>query len=271
MPGENELMEQVAALMRSVGQCELLPRLQDASATARLKAPGEVVTEADLAAEAVLSRGLLALLPDSVVIGEEAADADPSLLDAIERHDYAWVVDPLDGTQHFAAGEGPFGIMIALLRSGRCDAAWIYLPLTDELATARRGAGAWLDGRLVSIPPKPTHSPPTGRILTRFFPEPLKAHAEAAQGSARTQALHQCSARSYVDHLRGDEQFTAYWRTLPWDHAPGVLLVEEAGGHARRFDGSPFEPSDVTATGLLVASDRRTWAHVHAKFLTAPT
>ena len=65
-----------------------------------------------------------------------------------------------------------------------------------------------------------------------------------------------CAGREYLDLLTGKQQFVAFWRTLPWDHAPGALLVREAGGVVRRFDGEPYRPADE-GNGLLVGDLRR--------------
>ena len=70
-----------------------------------------------------------------------------------------------------------------------------------------------------------------------------------------------CAGREYLDLLTGKQQFVAFWRTLPWDHAPGALLVREAGGVVRRFDGEPYRPADE-GNGLLSAISDDTWRTV---------
>src|SRR5262245_63225070 len=80
------------------------------------KAPGEPVTVADREAESALAAGLTALRPGSVVVGEEAVSADPSLLGRLRQPGEVWVIDPIDGTANFAAGREPFALMVALLR-----------------------------------------------------------------------------------------------------------------------------------------------------------
>ncbi len=263
------LCDPVSELLRCVGREELLPRYESLDSSPRMKSPGEVVTDADLSAEAALTDELRALTPNAEIVGEEGASADPSLLRGLDRHEWVWIVDPLDGTRHFAEGVGPFGSMVALLRLGVCEAAWIHLPLTGEMAYARRGGGAFLNGERISIPPPPRQEALRGGLLTRFFPEPLKSRAESSRAFERTEGAHGCAARRYVDLLTGREHFSAYWRTLPWDHAPGALIVQEAGGVARRFNGDTFRAGDVDATSLLVASDTATWDLVRARALGA--
>lgn len=267
----DNLNQRIQALLRRVAAEELLPRLGTAESTAEQKSPGEVVTAADLAAEAAITGALHELTPQATIIGEEAAHANPLLLESIEEHAWAWLVDPLDGTRQFAAGTGPFGIMLALLRAGRCEAAWIYLPLSDELAHARRGEGCWINDERCHIPPAPPVDALRGGLLTRFFPAPLKARAESVTFVERTEGAHHCAAQRYVDTVCGREHFAAYWRTLPWDHAPGALLVQEAGGTVERFDGSPYLAADTSGTSLLVAADRATWHHVQSQVLGLPS
>jgi len=241
-----------------VGQSELLPRLPTAAQSARSKSPGEIVTAADLAAEAVLTAALAELTPGAVIVGEEAAHADPSLLSGLDVPPLLWLVDPLDGTRHFAEGHGPFGIMVALLVHGRCEAAWIHLPLSADTAAAWRGRGATWNGQPIRIP-APATTPLRGGLLTRFMPPEMRARADELDFLERTDGAHHCAARRYLDVLRGDEHVSAYWRTLPWDHVPGALLVQEAGGRVARFDGSSFDAADVEGTGLIVAANAALW------------
>ena len=110
----------------------------------------DVVTEADTAAEAAITAGLLRRFPGAVVVGEEAAAADPSLLGCLGDADLAFVVDPVDGTANFADGLPLFAVMAAALVRGEVVAACIHDPLGDDWALALRGEGAWRetpDGR----------------------------------------------------------------------------------------------------------------------------
>lgn len=75
-----------------------------------------------------------------------------------------------------------------------------------------------------------------------------------------------CAGREYLDVLTGEQQFVLFWRTLPWDHTPGTLLVREAGGVARRFDGADYHPADE-GRGLLVAASPEIWDEVSAALL----
>jgi fructose-1,6-bisphosphatase/inositol monophosphatase family enzyme len=245
--------------MNAVGRDELLPRFGTLTRDQiRDKGADDVVTEADLAAEAALARGLGELLPEAVIIAEESADADPTLLEGLAGHVCAWIVDPLDGTVAFSRGEEPWGILVALVRHGRTEAAWIHVPLSGETATAVRGRGARLAGEPMRLAPRVPGDPLRGALHTRFLPPELHEHVEARRPLVDARETHICAARRYIDLSLGREQFALYGRTLPWDHAAGVLLFREAGGVARRFDGSDHAPADLHG-GLLLAPDAESW------------
>ncbi len=259
--------EHVLDLIRAVAAEELIPRFRRlASSDVHEKSPGEVVTVADWAAEAALSEGLLRLLPGSVVVGEEASHRDRALLAQINGHECAWLVDPLDGTGHFAAGREPWGLMVALVQRGQVEAAWIHLPLAKKTAWGRRGGSVFLDGAPVKVPSPPPIEQMRGAILTRFLPPELKLTVEAEDSLQRTDSNHQCAARRYVDLLSGEEHFALYYRTLAWDHAPGAFLAQQAGAAVHRFDGSRYQPGDG-GYGLLVAADEDSWRAIHERLL----
>ncbi|MEH1012041.1 inositol monophosphatase family protein [Micromonospora sp. CPCC 206060] len=260
-------LDEVAALLRDTAAQVVVPlfrRLGDGEVSE--KAPGELVTVADQRAEEMIDAGLRRLLPGSTVVGEEAVAADPGLLGHLRDAGPVWVVDPVDGTANFAAGRRPFAIMVVLLTGGELTASWILDPLADDLAVARAGAGTVCNGTPVRL--GPADGSPGGAAMTRFLPPPLRERVEA--GIGRLGDVHDgqhCAGREYLDLLTGDQQFVLFWRTLPWDHAPGVLLVREAGGVARRFDGTEYHPGD-DRRGLLVAADESTWQTVHTALLT---
>lgn len=265
-------MDRVEALIREAAAEAILPRFRRlAAADLTEKTPGEWVTAADHAAEAIITAGLRALLPGSLVVGEEAAAADPGLLARLGEAGPTWLVDPLDGTANFAAGRAPFGVMVALLRAGATVAAWILDPLTGIAARAEAGSGAWLAGerlRMTADAPPLAHL--RGRVLTRFLPQPLRAEVERrAAGVGTVVPGFACAAREYTAIARGEADFTLFWRTMPWDHAPGALFIEEAGGRARHLDGGDYSPTDLRP-GLLIARNAAIWAAVQAALFPEP-
>ncbi|SCL40566.1 fructose-1,6-bisphosphatase [Micromonospora pallida] len=265
------LLDDVGALVREAADQVVVPlfrRLGEHEVTE--KAPGEVVTVADRRAEELISEGLLRLRPDSVVVGEEAVAADPALLDHLRGTGDVWLVDPVDGTANFAAGRRPFALMVALLTDGEPTASWILDPLADTLAVARAGAGVRLDGRPVDLAGR---VPPVGELRGATTSRYLPAHirSRVTDGGGRIGELlpsQHCAGREYLDVLAGTQHFAIFWRTFPWDHVPGALLVREAGGVVRRFDGTDYHPA-ADDHGLLVAANEQVWDEVHAALLAA--
>jgi fructose-1,6-bisphosphatase/inositol monophosphatase family enzyme len=259
--------QQVERLLRETAARELIPRLGNLAANEiRSKGPDELVTEADLAVERALTPELENLIPGYIVVGEEASHSDPALVDRIAERDQVWVIDPLDGTAHFARGREPFGVIVALLRRGRTQAGWIHMPMSDRMASARRGGGAFVDGIRVRLGATPGIHQMRGALLTRFLPEPLRTSVDAGRAGLSTAVAHRCAAHRYIECLTGREHFALYYVTRPWDHAAGVLMIEEAGGEARRFDGGRYRPASQD-TGLLVASDASAWHQLHDRLL----
>ncbi|MBE1485310.1 fructose-1,6-bisphosphatase/inositol monophosphatase family enzyme [Plantactinospora soyae] len=264
------LVDGVGALMRRTAADAILPmfqRLNDSDVTE--KAPGEVVTVADRRAEELLDAGLRRLLPDSEVVGEEGVAADPTVLERLGGSAQVWLVDPLDGTANFAAGRQPFAVMVALRRAGVTELSWILDPIADTLMLAGVGAGAYRDGVAVrSAAESIAVERLRGVVPTRFLPPDLRETILA--GAPRIGKIlpgQHCAGREYPDIVAGRQHFAIFWRTLPWDHAPGALLVEEAGGVVRRLDGSAYDPADDRA-GLLVAANEQIWDAVHTALLS---
>lgn len=258
------MIDEVGALLREVAATAILPvfRRLD-SADVMEKAPGEVVTVADRRAEELLEAGLRRLLPGSVVVGEETVAADPATLDRLHGDGPVWVVDPLDGTANFAAGRRPFAVMVALRQGGATRVGWILEPVADTLTVAEAGSGAYVDGVRVGVPAGPPLPAAALRgAVSRYLPEELRS--TMAPGLARLGEIgpgQHCAGWEYPQILTGAQQFVLFWRTLPWDHLAGVLLIEEAGGVARRFDGDRYDPLD-NRQGLLVAADEAVWTTV---------
>lgn len=250
----------VPALLRGVGDEIVLPHFQALGAhQIRHKTPGDPVTVADEEAEERIAEGLVELLPGSTVVGEEAASADPSLLDRV-GHGRVWVVDPIDGTGNYAKGVSPFAVMVALIESGEAIAGWIYDPVTGRLCQARRGRGAHIDGRPVRA--RATGADPP---LAMLASEALSNRDTSARAARAFSAAPnpRCAGELYPQLVLGTTDVALFARALPWDHAPGTLLVTEAGGRAARLDGAPYRMTDHRP-GLLVAATDQLWERAAA-------
>ena len=258
---KRDLADRVASILREAAETAIVPRYRAlAAGEVEEKSPGEMVTVADREAEAHIARGLSELLPGARVVGEEACAADPRLLEGLDQG-MVWLVDPLDGTANFAAGEPPFAVMTALLREGEIIGAWMLDPMSGSLAAAERGAGAWIDGARLAAGSRPRPLPRRGSI-GRFMPAPLQQQVADNIGAAATLLPGlKCAGAEYPMIGAGERDFAFYWRTLAWDHAAGVLFVNEAGGKAARPDGSPYRPASA-GSGLLAAHSPEIWDEV---------
>lgn len=257
----SDLIPSVAAIIREVTEELIVPRWRSLEAgDIEEKEPGDVVTVADIEAERALTPRLASLVPGSAVVGEEAVAADPSVLAAIGDADDVWIVDPIDGTGNFAAGSPDFGVMVAQVARGEIVRSWIHLPIRSETFVAEHGAGATLNGEQLAL--GDDHSDPldvSGVVKTRFLPAEIKVLVE--QGLPSIGPLDPstiCSAVEYGRIATGDLDYILYWRTYPWDHAPGALLVREAGGVAKRVEGDDYRVGDAR-DGLLVTRGQPTW------------
>lgn len=266
------LASEVAALLRGAARAEIMPRFRRLAPDAvRAKTgPLDLVTEADEAAERVITAGLQKLLPGCAVVGEEASSADGAILDRLAGADWAMVVDPVDGTANFAAGVPLFGCMAALFRQGEVVAAWIHDPLGDDTAIALRGEGAWVEdsegrnhGALRVAAPVPL-ARMVGAISWGWMPEPMRSQVPARLPRLAQTLNFRCAAHEYRLVAGGHAHLLLYNRLWPWDHAPGWLLHAEAGGYAARFDGRPYDPARHRDGGLIVAPDLAGWEEARA-------
>jgi fructose-1,6-bisphosphatase/inositol monophosphatase family enzyme len=253
------VLDRVESIVREVAAEVVLPKFRTLAAhEIQEKAAGETVTVADRASELQLARRLRELLPAALVVGEEETAANPGVLDYLSGDDPVWVIDPIDGTGNFAAGREPFGIMVALVRSGRPVLSVIYEPVPDTIATAEAGSGAYVDGVRRTMATEPlTMGELRGSVLTKYLPSEMRERVAAGlSGIGKALPGHHCAAREYPDVVRDVQQFAFFWRAHPWDHAPGALLIREAGGVLRRFDGSDYVVG-ANGPGLIAARDER--------------
>ena len=261
--------EQVAELMRETAAAELLPRFRSLGREdIRQKRPGDLVTVADEASEQRLAAGLARILPGVPVVGEEAVEQDPGLVGLIDRMgETCWVVDPLDGTNNFAAGRDRFAMIVCLVHDRRTVAGWILDVPRGHMAVALQGQGVRLDDAVVRRD-KPQR-PPIGFIGYNVRKElDRQLSPERRRGLGRVSTLS-CAGAEYLEILAGRADFNLYRMTKPWDHAAGTLMLAEAGGGAERFDGAPYTPSQPVNAGLISAVHGDTLAEVRGLFEAA--
>lgn len=249
----------VLSIMQDAATRAILPRYQSLAAhEIDAKAADDVVTIADKEAELILAEGLSKLLPEAAIVGEEAAHADPALLDRLGDA-LCWIIDPVDGTNNFAAGKPPFGVMIALAEAGETIAGWILDPLTGRLCHAHRGAGAYVGEEQISA--RSTGADTPIAAISLVFMDPAK-RAEMKAHIAPHYTLTdipRCAAEQYPRLVLGVNDVSIFERTLAWDHAAGVLFVNEAGGKAARPDGRPYRVDEAHLPGLIGAASEALW------------
>lgn len=255
----------IHALMKRASETAILPhyrQLSDSQITH--KAADDVVTVADHAAEQILSEGLAALDPSLAIVGEEAAHHDAGVLDALAGD--CWIIDPLDGTNNFAAGHAPFGILLARAEGGVAQSGWIYDCLTGRFCVAHRGAGAFVDGTQVQAQPSGA-APPIAAISLVFMDdaqrEAVKRHIAPHYALVD---IPRCAAEQYPRLALGQNDASIFERTLAWDHAAGVLWLNEAGGMAARPDGSPYRVDEWDRKGLIGAASPALWQKLAALY-----
>ncbi len=250
----------VADLLRAAADEAILPRWRRLTPdqVAEKSRPDDLVTVADTEAEAIITAGLQQIRPGTPVIGEEAVAADPSLVDGLTTLPEYWLVDPVDGTGNFVEGSPDFGVMVALVEAGEVAAGWIWLPVHGSLAVAVRGEGTVLDGVPVQPPggPLPAFAGLRGWYSDRFIPPDVIVQADPSALAHLDQTAPMSAAVAYVRLLQGTSDAALLWRSYAWDHAPGSLLLAEAGGSVRHLDGSRYRPG-VPGRGLVLARDDR--------------
>jgi myo-inositol-1(or 4)-monophosphatase len=214
-----------------------------------------LVTEVDVAAEALIVQRLLDAFPDHSVIAEEGTEAD--------RGTITWYVDPLDGTNNFAHGLPIFSVSLAATRGNQILAGVTFDPLRDELYRAAAGSGAWLNGQRLHVSERGALEE---SIVATGFPYDKGANPDNNLGpfvavTPRVRGIRRMGSAAIDLAYVAAGRLEAYWErgTRAWDVAAGILLVREAGGRVTDYAGS--EPR--VDGGRFVASN----ALVHEELL----
>ena len=222
----------------------------------------DLVTEADRASEALIVERLRAAFPEHGIYGEEGTREGLA-------NEFRWYVDPLDGTTNFAHGFPAFCVLLGLERrapglaadaDGEMIAAVTYDPLRDEMFSAERGKGAWLNGKQVHVsktaklqeslsatgfPSQKRHENPNVHFYQQIT---LRSHGVRRMGSAGLDMAYVACGR-----------LDGFWELNlnPWDTSAGYLLVEEAGGTVTHFDGGKFtlDSREVLVTNGLILGE----------------
>lgn len=241
------MMDTVTSIAREAGA---LLKARPKSLEISYKGAIDLLTEADRRSEELIFTRLKASFPDHEILCEEGSCTGGS-------SGFRWIVDPLDGTTNYAHNFPVYSVSIALEERGEVVLGVVYNPVSDELFSAEKGRGAFLNGsgiRVSSVSrldksllatgfPYSIRENP-GRVFERFRAFTMASQAIRRPGSA---SLDLCFlAAGWVD---------GFWEEnlKPWDVAAGSLMVREAGGTITLFDGSPF---NINSREIL-ASNRK--------------
>lgn len=238
-------LEALRQAVRQAGQQVL--KLAAEGFETHIKKDRSPVTTADLAVNQIVQELLLKAFPNDAWLSEESPE-DPRRLE----NKRVWVIDPIDGTKYFMRGVPQYAISVALVESHQPVVAVVYNPATNELFSAVRGMGAWLNGQPIHITPSRDGRPVVlvnPPALERGIFRAIEAAAECRpMGSiAYTLALVAAGRADATLNLDGLNE---------WDVAGGVLVVEEAGGAIIDRNGSPlsFNQPKTTVRGILAAN-----------------
>ncbi|GAB2891769.1 inositol monophosphatase family protein [Uliginosibacterium flavum] len=209
------------------------------------KQPNDFVTEVDRAAEAAIIEVIRDAYPEHAILAEESGDTGG-------ESEFQWIIDPLDGTTNYIHGFPQYSVSIALAERGIVQQAVVYDPTRNDLFTASRGRGAFLNDRRIRVSKRVRLN---DTLIGTGFPFKNMAHVDAYLAmfkdlAGKTAGLRRPGSAAldlaYVACGRTDGFFEI--GLAPWDMAAGVLLVTEAGGLASDFGGE----GDYLKTGNLV-------------------
>jgi myo-inositol-1(or 4)-monophosphatase len=213
-----------------------------------LKGPANFVTAADRHAEETLREELMQARPGYGFLGEEGGAHEGS------DKSHRWIVDPLDGTLNFLHGIPHFAISIGLEREGTIVAGVIYNPANDELFTAERGKGAFLNDQRIRVAARRRLA---DAVVACALPHPSRGDVELTRNEHiavqdKVAGLRRFGSASLDLAWVAAGRLDAYWeRSLsPWDMAAGIALVREAGGFVTDLDGR----EDMLKTGGIIAA-----------------
>lgn len=222
-----------------------------------VKGPGDFVSQADLRAEQVLRSELERARPDYGFLLEEGGEVEG------KDGQHRWIIDPLDGTTNFLHGFPHFAVSLALERQGQIVAGVVFNPATDELYSAEKGAGAFLNDRRLRVAARRKLTdcvvgcgiPHLGRGDHGRFLVQLRQVMSDVVGVRRTGAAALDLAYVAAGRLDG------FWeeKLSPWDMAAGILLIREAGGFVSDLAGG----ADMFGRGDIVAGNE----HIHKALL----
>ena len=214
--------------------------------TVQSKSPNDFVTEVDRAAEQAIIEVLRDAFPGHGILAEESGESGP-------ESEFTWIIDPLDGTTNFIHGLPQYAVSIAQTKNGVLEHAVVYDPNTNEMFTASRGAGAFLNDRRIRVSRRTRLNE---SLIGTGFPFRQFDHVDAylamfKELTQKTAGIRRPGAAALDLAYVAAGRLDGFWEMglSPWDMAAGVLLIQEAGGLVSDLSG---EGNHLT-TGNVVA------------------
>jgi len=253
--------DHVTQIIRRVAAEEIMPRFQKLAAGDIMeKSPGDLVTTADIKAEFALTQHLKECLPNSHVIGEEAASRTPDILSLLSSSEPIWIVDPVDGTRNFTQGNNHFGSIVALIYRHQVIGGWIHDPVRDQTAVIRKGEGVTLNNTPITV----SFPEIFEELIIRLNLTDRKAVSSQAPILTNLQPRHGACAHDYLSFLSGKTHAVHFKGTLyPWDHAAGCLMMKELGFYLKLIRPDQitldYAPHVHPQTRLLITPTEKFW------------
>lgn len=243
-------MKLLEELVITVAKEILLPRF--ARVGIHRKADGSIVTEADTLVQQRLQAALAGKWPRVAFLGEEMEAAEQAR--RLKGREELWILDPLDGTSNFVAGIPHFSVSLALAINGQLTAGFVYDPIHEEMFTAARGKGAFLNGLRLSPLPVPRLRNSIGLVDFKRLPARLAQRLASAppyssQRSFGSAALDWCNVAAGRCHVY------LHGRQKLWDLAAGSLILEEAGGLSTTLEGKAVSRVGLEPRSVVAALD----------------
>ena len=239
-------------LLKQVSKEEILPRFLKTGY--EIKADGSLLTEADLAADRRIHEALAKLNPEIAFLSEEMSLEKQERL--LKNEPYLWCLDPLDGTSNFAAGIPLFATSLALFSKGKVTMGFTYDPVRDEMFSAIKNEGAWLnDTRLSCKESGFDMSKAIAIVDLKRLSRPLAEKLLLAPPYKSQRNLGSCVLEwAWMAANRGHMYLHGGMKL--WDLAAGTLILEEAGGYACTLQGETVFKASMQPRSVIISPDK---------------
>ncbi len=254
-----QILETAGIIAREAGS--LLNEFAQRRIGYELKGEYDLVTAADRASEKLIVERLTNAFPDHSIVAEEGGGREGT-------SEYRWYVDPLDGTTNFAHGFPVYNVSIGVEKAGELIAGVVYDPTRDEMFSAERGSGAFLNGERIHVS---SAAKLNDALVATGFPS-RRRHRNVNvhfyyQLAMLTHGVRRAGAAAIDLCYVGCARIDAFWEfgLNPWDMAAGVVVLEEAGGRTSEMTGKPANirsPHILASNGILHAEIEELFAEI---------